>query len=168
MKTNTTVTIKNFDNTTINFKIGDYFQRASRFTSTLDVYILSRVDGKYCLVNVRDGGYFADPSPTIEGAFGTSSVGGVDKFEKVECVITVTNPLNDTPLVGQYYKDISRYGNDSIYLLTKTHDRDANFYSLNRIDNGNPYSNMVKNIMDVFGGDRKDFVLIDKVDITVR
>ncbi len=50
-----------------NLECGDYFEHDGG-----DVYIMTRISGRYVLVNTDMGGIWDDPATTILGAFGGS------------------------------------------------------------------------------------------------
>jgi hypothetical protein len=145
-----------------NLKVGNFY----RNKKIGNIYVLSFVVGKYVLIGIVGGGYYAMPNIDITKVFGDS---GADAFELVTCEITPT-VVDVTPTieVGQYYKDVSMFGMNKLYVVSEVYHDGDNCYQLVNVSNGTSYSNLTRNIGRVFGGDREDFVLVKNVTITAE
>jgi hypothetical protein len=73
--------------------------------------------------------------------------------------VPITPPIS----AGQWYRDISKSGNNRLYVIANL----CGQYVAVNINTGNYY--VPPSVLSlVFGSDRKDFVLINEVDITIH
>lgn len=78
--------------------------------------------------------------------------------------VTVTNKTEDKPAeikAGQYYRDISEHGGQSLYIVAKIDDD----FILVDAENGRSYMRTPMKREDIFGNDQEDFVLVPNVEI---
>lgn len=65
---------------------------------------------------------------------------------------------------GQWYQDVSDFGNDNLYVVSET----DNKFALINIKQGSSYvGELSYDIEDIFDGDYNDFVLIGSVKIEI-
>jgi len=71
---------------------------------------------------------------------------------------------------GSYWMDISDYGNTLVFIVTEVFIDESNKrYALVNLIDGSHYGvYAVKDINDVFGNDREDFILLDQVTISYK
>jgi hypothetical protein len=67
---------------------------------------------------------------------------------------------SEPPKLGQFYKDISRHGSESLYIVAQMRD----VFSLIDVQTGREYQ-AADEIEDIFADDREDFVLVSNVEI---
>lgn len=92
--------------------------------------------------------------------------------------VTINSVGNVIPLVpeikvGQFYQDISKYGDESLYLVTESYGDEEcqiELFTLVNVATGIGYNNSypADEILRIFGADFKDFVLVPRISITVH
>ena len=85
--------------------------------------------------------------------------------------LTITDSMKDNKVtkveLGQFYKDVSPYGSDGIYLVTNAYGGCRGAYLLTNIKTGLAYALPVRDIDMIFDNDTEDFVLIKNVEIII-